>query len=223
MPASERSLERLYGQRFSDEDLKFRRASAGILCRAMFDDYVSMSGTVLDLGAGTCEFANAIRARRKLAIDLRADLGRFTTNCFGVISSALELPIADAAVDLVFASNFLEHLPARSLVLDTLRECHRVLKEGGRIVVLMPNARYVGHRFWDYLDHHTPLTHISLVEALRTAYFEPVRVTPRFLPYTINARWIPRAPGLLKLYLRLPPLWYLLGKQMLVVARPLAA
>lgn len=40
---------------------------------------------------------------------------------------------------------------------------------------------------------------------------------PRFLPYTTKSR-LPQAPWLIRLYLRVPLAWWLLGKQALVVA-----
>ena len=49
---------------------------------------------------------------------------------------------------------------------------------------------------------------------------QPVRVIARFLPYTTKSV-LPQWPWLVKLYLRLPLAWWLLGKQSLVVAKKL--
>jgi hypothetical protein len=84
--------------------------------------------------------------------------------------------------------------------------------------VLMPNVRYLPGKFWDYFDHHTPLTHLSLVEALTLSGFRAERVVPRFLPYTVKQRGLPRSTMLLRAYLSLRILWPLFGRQMLVVA-----
>jgi hypothetical protein len=84
----------------------------------------------------------------------------------------------------------------------------------------MPNIRYLAGAYWDYLDHHLALTHHSLEEALRLSGYEPVEVIPRFLPYTVRDRRMPRSLTLVRLYLRVRPAWRVLGKQMLVVARP---
>ena len=43
--------------------------------------------------------------------------------------------------DVVFMSNFLEHLQSKQLVLDTFHEAYRTLKSGGKIIVLQPNIR----------------------------------------------------------------------------------
>ena len=130
------------------------------------------------------------------------------------------MALADGSIDTVFSSNFFEHLPSKERAHgDFFRESYRVLAPGGRIVVLMPNIRYVGGRYWDYLDHYLPLTHVSLVEGLELAGFSAERVVPRFLPYTIRNSRLPVTAGLVRLYLWFRPVWRVLGGQMLVVGR----
>ena len=106
----------------------------------------------------------------------------------------------------------------KDALLATLAESHRVLKSGGRLIVLMPNIRYLPGRYWDFLDHHLPLTHVSLVEALGLTGFRPEKVIPRFLPYTVKDARVSIPTAAIALYLRFPPAWRILGKQMLVVA-----
>ena len=84
--------------------------------------------------------------------------------------------------------------------------------------MLMPNIRYLAGRYWDYLDHHLPLSHLSLSEALTMSRFAVDEVVPRFLPYTVKDRRIPHSTRLVRMYLKLRPAWPLLGRQMLVVA-----
>ncbi len=58
---------------------------------------------------------------------------------------------------------------------------------------------------------------MSLGEAMRAAGFGLERVAGRFLPYTMSRGG--RYPlALLRLYLRLPLLWKIFGKQFLLVA-----
>lgn len=213
------ALSHLYRERFSDEDVSFKEEMWGILCERVFQRYVRESDTVLDLGAGRCEFINAIRAKDKIAVDLNPDLERYARGARVVRSPSTDLsPIEPGSVDVVFSSNFLEHLPSKGDVLRTLRECRRILKPDGTLIVLMPNIRYLAGRYWDYFDHHTPLTHLSLVEALTLEGFRPRRVVPRFLPYTVKQRGAPRSATLVRVYLSLRFLWPLFGRQMLVVA-----
>jgi hypothetical protein len=103
--------------------------------------------------------------------------------------------------------------------METLRESYRILAPGGRIVVLMPNIRYVGVRTGTISTTYLPLTHVSLVEGLELAGFSAERVVLRFLPYTVKDSKLPVTAGPVRLYLRLRPAWPVLGRQMLVVAR----
>lgn len=212
-------LEKLYTQRFPKAELARKHAIWEVLCRHFFQRYVDPSATVVDIGAGYCEFINNIRAGRKIAVDLNPDVRRFAAAEVEVVNASCTAisQLAAASVDVVFMSNFLEHLPNKQLVLDTFRETHRILKSGGKIIVLQPNIRFLPGEYWDFFDHHTPLTDQSLVEGLQLAGFETDTVYPRFLPYTTKSR-LPQAPALVRLYLSFPIIWRLLGKQALVVA-----
>ena len=83
----------------------------------------------------------------------------------------------------------------------------------------MPNVHYLPGRYWDYFDHHTPLSHLSLAEGMALAGLDVTRVIPRFLPYTVKSAKAMRSIALLRVYLRLPWAWPLIGRQMLVVAQ----
>ncbi|GIF49558.1 methyltransferase family protein [Asanoa ferruginea] len=213
-------LAKLYDDRFDAVELESKRVLWEALCRGFFDRYVGPDDTVVDLAAGTCEFSNAIRAKRKIAVDLNPDTPKFAVDADVVVAPSDDMPqIGDGSVDVVFTSNFFEHLPDKRALLRTLGETRRILRPGGRLLVLMPNLRFVGQRYWDYFDHHLPLTHVSLVEGLRLAGFEVDEVIPRFLPYTVKDSPVPVRPAFVRAYLRLRPAWRVLGRQMFVVAR----
>jgi SAM-dependent methyltransferase len=214
-------LSRLYRDRFTDEDLAFKRRMWEVLCERFFQRYAAGTDTVLDLGAGTCEFINAIRCQRKIAVDLNPDTVHHARDAEVIQAPATDLSaVPDGSVDVVFCSNLLEHLPDKTAVLQALSECRRILRPGGKLLVLQPNIRYLPGRYWDYFDHHTPLTHLSMVEAMRLAGLVPVEVVPRFLPYTVKGTRAPRSAGLVRAYLRLRVLWPLFGRQMFIVAEP---
>ena len=213
-------LARIYDARFSADELRKKAIVWNELTRRFLQRYVDRNGTVLDLGAGSCEFINAIDAGEKIAVDLNPDTAKFLASGRFVQTSSTDLSAIETdTVDLVFTSNFFEHLPDSRALLDTLAECRRVLRPGGRIIVVMPNIRYVGGRYWDYLDHHLPLTHLSLVEALHLTGLRPELVIPRFLPYTVKDSRLPVTSLGVRVYLRLRPAWRIFGRQMLVVAR----
>jgi SAM-dependent methyltransferase len=213
-------LSRLYEGRFSSEDLAFKAAMWTVLCEHFFQRYVRPTDTVLDLGAGSCEFINAIHAARKIAVDLNPGTRAFARDAEVLAQPVTDLsPVPAASVDVVFSSNVLEHLPTKDAVLQALRETRRVLRDHGTCIVLMPNVRYLPGRYWDYFDHHTPLSHLSLAEAMGLAELEVTKVVPRFLPYTVKSTRAVRSITLVRLYLRLRWAWPLFGRQMLVIAK----
>jgi SAM-dependent methyltransferase len=212
------ALSRLYSNRFSADEQRQKELIWRVLCADFFQRYVRPSDTVLDVGAGYCEFINNISCARKIALDLNEDTPRHAGPDVQVVQcySNAMTPIEDASVDVAFASNFFEHMPTKEVFLQTLREIHRVLRPGGRLLILQPNIRFLPGEYWDFLDHHIPLTDRTLVEALLAVGMQPTEVRPRFLPYTTKSR-IPQHPLLVKLYLRAPLAQRLMGKQAWVV------
>jgi len=207
-------LSSIYHRRFSKRDLENKRAVWQVLAERVFQQYLPLDGTVVDLGAGNCELVNSLMAARRVAVDLNPDTRNLAAPGVEVLlTSSDDLSVVeDVSVDAVFTSNFFEHLPTKDALLRTLGEAHRVLKPAGRIVVLMPNIRYLPGRYWDYFDHQLPLTHLSLSEGLGLAGFDIQRVVPRFLPYTVKDSPI-RIPGsFVRMYLALPIVWPIFGR-----------
>ncbi len=127
-------------------------------------------------------------------------------------------PLAEGVLDVVFTSNFFEHLPDKTRLKRTLEQAFRCLKPGGKLIAMGPNIKYLPGQYWDFFDHHTPLTEASLGEVLEMEGFLLETIIPRFLPYTlVNAREYPLF--ILQLYLKLPWLWRFQGRQFLVVGR----
>jgi len=124
--------------------------------------------------------------------------------------------LAENSIDVVFLSNFLEYLKIKQEVLGVLLENHRGCRLGGHVPVLQPNIRYLNQQHLDFFDHHAPLSDRSLDEALKMTDFEIDKIYPRFLPYTTKTT-LPQYDFLVKIYLRIPPVWRLLGKQAFVV------
>ena len=213
-------LKELYAARFPEEDLARKDAVWRVLCADFFQRWVGEGDVVLDLGAGHGEFLRHIRCGERIAVELNPAAAKYLPPGTRLIARpAWELPeVADASVNIVFASNFFEHLPDKEKLLATLAEVRRVLQPGGSLLVLQPNLAYLHGRFFDFLDHHLPLTHVSMNEALAVSGFQTARLIPRFLPVTTRSR-LPQSPWLVRLYLRFPPAWRVLGKQMFIHAR----
>ena len=214
---SPEDLQRIYGARFND-NLQYRKAVWSVLFADWFAKYVKPADTVLDLGCGYGEFINQVRCHKKFAMDLNPDAPRFLHADIQFLLQDCSAPwqLLDESLDLVFTSNFFEHLPDKPALGRTLDEIHRCLRPGGRLVAMGPNIKYVPGAYWDFWDHYIALTEASLSEALRTRGFEIDVCVDRFLPYTMaNGRQYPTA--FLRAYLKLPLAWRFFGKQFLVV------
>jgi SAM-dependent methyltransferase len=208
----------LYEGRFDEGELRFKADLWRVLVAEFFQSYIEPGATLVELGAGGCEFINAVRCARKIAVDLNPRTADLATDAEVLLRPSDDLsPIASETVDVVFASNFFEHMESKAALLATLRECRRIVRPGGKLIVLQPNIRYVGGRYWDYLDHHIPLTHLSMAEALELSGFSAEEVVPRFLPYTVKDRRFPHSVFLVRAYLKLRPAWRIFGRQMLLV------
>jgi predicted SAM-dependent methyltransferase len=175
---------------------------------------------VVDIGAGYCEFINNIRCGLKYAVDLNEDTQKFANSDVSVfrLKSSNLVKFHDTSVDVVFMSNFLEHLKNKDEVNATLSEINRILKKGGRLLIIQPNIKYTYKEYWDFYDHQIPFSHLSLSEALINHNFEIVESIPKFLPFTTKGR-LPKSTFLLRVYLKVPLLHKLYGKQMFIIAR----
>jgi SAM-dependent methyltransferase len=212
-------LEQLYALRFA-EATEYRKKIWHILTRSFFQRHIAPTTRILDVGCGYGEFINQIEARQKFAIDLNpgatAHLGPEVQFFLQDCSAAWPLP--DAALDTVFSSNFFEHLPDKTTLSQTLKEAYRCLAPGGQIIAMGPNIRYLPGSYWDFWDHSLCLSERSLAEGMRSIGFKPSLQVPRFLPYTMaDGRRYPLM--FLKIYLRMPLLWRVFGRQFLVVAQ----
>jgi SAM-dependent methyltransferase len=190
-----------------------------VLVDAWFARYTAGARHVLDLGCGWGQFINQVHAPHRYGIDLNADAEHHVDDGVELFcqSAAEPWPLSDATLDLVFTSNFLEHLPSRDAILAAFGEAFRCLRPGGRIVCLGPDIRYTNGHYWNFFDHIIPLTARSLTEALELTGFARDEVIDRFLPFTMVDRR-PPPPLAIRAYLRLRPAWRLFGRQFLVVA-----
>jgi SAM-dependent methyltransferase len=213
-------LDALYDLRFSEEERRQKDGLWQVLCQTFLQRYIPAEAVVLDLGCGFGEFSRHIAARRKIAVDLNPAIRRLLPDDIEFHESAANaLPfLGNESVDLCFSSNFLEHLPSKAVVDSVLREVLRVLRPGGRYMVIQPNIRYAYREYWDFYDHHTALSHSSCAEAFSLAGFEIEKVIDRFLPFTTKSR-VPAHPALLRLYLALPLAWRWFGKQFFLIGR----
>jgi len=219
IPHSAPDLEQIYRQRFSGM-LEYRKEVWRVLTSRFFSRWISPDAAVLDLGCGYCEFINSISARKKYGMDLNPDARKNAARDVVVFEQdcSMPWPLEEGSLDVVFTSNFFEHLPTKTHLEKTLQQAWLSLKKGGAIIAMGPNIKYLPGAYWDFYDHHIALTELAMVEVMTKCGFTIDMMKPRFLPYSMSNGtnypvWI------LRLYLLMPPVWPLFGKQFLIIGR----
>ena len=214
---SPEELQKLYSKRFEGKSA-YRNRVWKVLVNEFFSQWIPESATVLDLGCGHCEFINQVNAAKCYGMDLNPDAVRNAAPNVEIISqNCAELwALPNESLDVVFTSNFFEHLLTKQDLRETLIQAYRCLKPNGKLIALGPNIRYLPGQYWDFYDHYVALTEVSLAEVLTECSFVPSVRISRFLPYTMSHGgekpiWI------LSVYLRCRFLWRFFGKQFLVV------
>lgn len=210
-------LDRVYAARFSDRDAAQKRRMWAEITTHL-QRWLPADGRILEIACDRGDFIGHVRARERWAADIRDVSADLPSDVRFVQADGLALldTLPPGSFDAIFMSNYLEHLPSGDAVLAQLRVCGALLRPGGRVVILQPNIRLVGAAYWDFIDHKTPLTERSLVEAASLVGFRTVSLVTRYLPYTTKSR-LPNHPALVRAYLAFPPAWRLLGRQTLYV------
>lgn len=209
----------IYADRFDRTGTKKRDRVWRVLCGSFFDAVVGREQDVLDVACGYGEFINNVVAKRRYAIDLNPDCpARLRPDIVFRLCSAEAIDLPDASIDIAFTSNFLEHLPDKAACNRVFIEIKRLLRPGGRFIVMGPNIRFAYREYWDWFDHFLPLSDRSLCEGLRQVGFTIERCVPRFLPVTMEGR-MPTPNWLIRIYLMNPWAWRFFGKQFLIIAR----
>ena len=162
----DQDLELTYRQRFSEHDV-VANDSVWKEIAAYLQRYLLRDGPVLDVACGHGTFIRHIVARERWATDLRDVSGYLTPEIKFVQAEGSDMAnsLPHNHFEMVFMSNCLEHLPSAEAVVRQIRQAGLVLKPGGTLMILQPNIRLTGGRYWDFLDHKTPLTEKSLEEA----------------------------------------------------------
>jgi ubiquinone/menaquinone biosynthesis C-methylase UbiE len=187
------------------------------LCKKVFNSYVPEGGTVVELGAGWCDFINNIHAQKKIAVDIWPGIENHKSGDIETfVSDVTSIPfVADKSTDLIFASNLVEHL-TREQTLQMLEECARIISKNGYLILVQPNFRLSYKKYFDDYTHVAIWTDTGMVAFLESLGWTVAKAQGKFLPLTVKSKF-PVSSLLIRVYLRSP--FKPLAGQMLIVAR----
>lgn len=207
-------IDEVYKRRFKDEQLRIDLWD--VLVKSFFQKYIDPKDTVLDVPCGYAEFINTITCKKKLAIDINdKSAQKVNKDVTFYQASSTKLPLKPNSVDKIFVSNFFEHISHEDIA-NTIAEFMRVLKPGGRVLVLQPNIRFAFRNYWMFFDHTTPIDDRALDEIFSIKGFTPVMKILKFMPFTSSGR-LPVNKTMVRIYLKIRPLWYIFGRQTFVI------
>ena len=128
-PMTTLAVSEIYQRRF-EHSSHYRNMVWRVLCERYFQSRFKSAKRVMDLGCGNGEFINNFRCEQPHAMDLNPDSwSRLEFARFHKQSSTDPWGIKD--LDLVFSSNFFEHLPDYGALLQTLKNARQALCRGG--------------------------------------------------------------------------------------------
>ena len=178
--------------------------------------FVGPADTVLDVGAGYCDFINQIHAGSRYAVDINPDTARWCASevRFVEASPIDSINLPEHSINVIMVSNLLEHLtPAQCCTL--FDRFDHLLAPNGKVIAIQPNYFYSYRRYWDDFTHVRAFSHVSLRDFFASRNFRIIANEPRFLPFSLKSR-LPKSYWMTRLYLA--SFWRPFAGQMLVVA-----
>jgi ubiquinone/menaquinone biosynthesis C-methylase UbiE len=167
------------------------------------------NAVVVDLGAGYCDFINNVKADKKYAVDTSSELQSYAgKDVLRINQPAWNLfEIQANTVDVVHASNLFEHFTEEELD-KTMKEVKRVLKKGGKLILMQPNYRLASKNYFDDPTHKKVFSDAALESFLLSYGMKILLKMSRFLPFSMksNSSMIPNflLPLLVRAYIHSP-------------------
>ncbi|MCB0405755.1 MAG: methyltransferase domain-containing protein [Bdellovibrionales bacterium] len=104
---------------------------------------VKNQDTVLEIGCGSGALLTRLPAKVRVGLEPAACLLTATSGFFGVIGSAEAMPFKGEVFDMAFFKHSLHHVQDKA---KAFAEAVRVLKKGGRLIIMEPNAEHPQRR-----------------------------------------------------------------------------
>ena len=177
--------------------------------------YIDKNASILEIGAGYCDFINQIKASRKVALDIDENAVKYCAKDVEFLNDNIFNFKYNQKFDIIFASNFFEHFTITELQ-EIVGNLKTHLNDHGKIILIQPNYYYCYKNYWDDYTHKTVFTHNNLPDFLKEHGFETEVIKKKFLPFSFKSK-LPTSYFLTKLYLISPvkPL----AKQLLIIAK----
>lgn len=148
-------------------------------CRYLYDRFGMKKGDkFLDIGCGRGEFTKGFKdlGLDVSGIDREKGDQEMLESIDVSLSNDLEnnaFPFEDNSFDIVFSKSVIEHFRTPD---NFIKEIYRILKPGGRIIIMTPDWQSQRRIFYDDYTHVHPYTKTGLRDLLKIYGFEKVEV-----------------------------------------------
>lgn len=211
------NYDRIYDYRFRNVSQNKRDAVWKIIT-PFIEKKLGQPDVILDPAAGRGEFLSHCVSNEKWAVEWSSEIKHAFDKAIHVVNGdVLSVDLPENHFDGIFVSNFLEHLANPEAIASFLERMFIIAKNGAKFVIMGPNYRLLVKKYFDFADHIMPITEKSAAEQLYGAGFKIIEIEPSFLPYSFHSK-LPLSPIFMYLYVKFKPLWWLFGKQFLIVA-----
>jgi len=148
--------------------------------------------TVLEIG---CGYGNLLQAFRELeyrviGIDIDNDSGKIckekNIEFHKCDVEKNRLPFNNNSIDNIVCIHLMEHLKN---IHRFLKECYRILKKQGTIVIVSPNWEKLYKSYWNDPTHVTPISRIGMKNALIIHNFKILDIKPFKKPDFLKWIW----------------------------------
>jgi SAM-dependent methyltransferase len=129
--------------------------------------------TVIDAGAGECQYKPLFGHARYIAVDLCVGDANWDFSGIDINAPLHDIPLSDRSADVILCTEVLEHVPNPHQV---VAELARLLKPGGSLYVSVPfsgREHQVPYDFFRYTQYG--LRHLCDQAGLEVEYVRPVR------------------------------------------------
>lgn len=131
-----------------------------------YNTKINAGSKVIDLGYGDGSFLKSLERNKVESKGYDYDTVNFEND---------EIPEASNTIDFITSNSVIEHLSDPT---NLLKEAHRILKPGGKLILITPNFFYDYKNFYDDPTHVNPFTIEKLETMLDICGFKNINVLP---------------------------------------------
>lgn len=157
--------------------------------------YIWYNKSILELACWYWDFINNISAKEKTAVDIYDWIKEYLKPDIQFKSFDLSKPewyqnYKGKTFDVVFMSNFLEHLDDDWLN-SVMMGINNIIKDDWLIVLIQPNFHYMYKEYFDDYTHKKIFTHVSIKDFVESYWFECIHCEKKFLPWSFKKNKLP--------------------------------